>query len=938
MAGFRLARGGRIDRSRLLHFTFEGRSYTGHPGDTLASALLAAGVEVVGRSFKYHRPRGLLAAGPEEPNALMRIGRGAEAEPNLKATEVELVDGLQAAAQNCWPGVDRDLGAAMGLVSHLLPAGFYYKTFMWPHWHAFEGLVRRAAGLGRAPTAPDPGRYETCFAHCGLLVVGGGCAGLAAAAAAAADGIDVMLVDERPALGGALRGAFPDDALLDGLLGEVASAGVRCLPRTTAIGYHDHNMLALVERLPGRPRQRLWLVRAERVVLATGAIERPLLFPGNDRPGIMLAGAMRHYVNEYGVAPGRRAVVVTNDDSAYETAFTLAGAGIAVAAVVDSRRDAPAAAAARLAALGIPLLTGTEITATSGRRQVTGIRAGGRDVECDCVAMSGGWTPTVHLFSQSGGRLRHDAASGRFLPDVSAQAEHSAGAARGLADAAACRADGIAAVRGTQDEIPPTDAPPAWRPGRADARSIWVDFQNDVTAADLELALRENYRSVEHAKRYTTWGMAVDQGKTSTVNGIAVLAASAGRPMAEVGTTRFRPPYTPATLGVFAGRNRGDLFRPRRLLPSHEAQCTLGATMEEYGGWQRPAWYRRPGETSEQAIRREITAVRETAGVFDGSPLGKIEVSGPDAAVFLDRIYANAMASLAVGRVRYGLMLNENGVVIDDGVVARLDRDHFLLSTTSGGAERIAAWLEEWQQCEWPDLRVIVAPVTTAWATIAVTGPQARAVLRATGLVADLDLPHMSWTAGSLGDVPARVARVSFTGEMGFEVSVPWSRGQALFEHARAAGAMPVGIEAWLALRLEKGFIHVGVDTDGTTTPDDLGWGAALARKPGDFVGRRSLQRTDNRRPDRLQLVGVEPAAGGSLVIGAHVVDGGRSQGYITSALDSPTLGRSIGLALVAGGSARLGEVLEADDLGRRMAVRLVEPKFYDPTGERLRG
>lgn len=941
MAGFRLPGGGRIDRSRLLHFTFEGRTYTGHPGDTLASGLLAAGVEIVGRSFKYHRPRGLLAAGPEEPNALMRIGTGREAEPNQKATEVELTDGLVAASQNCWPGVDRDLGAAAGLVARLLPAGFYYKTFMWPHWHAFEGLVRRAAGLGRAPTAPDPGRYETCHAHCDLLVVGGGCAGLAAAAAAAADGIDVMLVDERPALGGALRGAFPDDAMLDALLGNITAANVRCLTRTTAIGYHDHNMLTLVERLPGsagRPRQRLWLVRAERVVLATGAIERPLLFPGNDRPGIMLAGATRHYLNEYAVAPGRRAVVVTNDDSAYDTAFALAEAGIAVAAVLDTRAEAPSTPAARLAALGIPLLAGSEVTATIGRRQVTGIVAGGRRIDCDCVAMSGGWTPTVHLFSQSGGRLHHDAVSGRFLPGVSAQAERSAGAARGVVGAAACRVDGIAAVRGSQEALPPLTAAPPWRPGQADAGRVWVDLQNDVTAADLELALRENYRSVEHVKRYTTLGMAVDQGKTSNVNGIAVLAATAGRPMGEIGTTRFRPPYTPVTLGVFAGRDRGDFFRPRRLLPSHDAQVALGATIEEYGGWQRPAWYCRPTETPGQATRREIAAVREAAGVFDGSPLGKIEVSGPDAAVFLDRIYANAMASLAVGRVRYGLMLNENGIVIDDGVVARLAPDHFLLSTTSGGADRIAGWLEEWQQCEWPDLRVVIAPVTTAWATIAVTGPRARDVLRAAGLAADLDLPHMSWTAGSLGELPARVARVSFTGELGFEVSVPWLHGQALFQRVLAAGATPVGIEAWLALRLEKGFIHVGVDTDGTTTADDLGWGPTLARKTGDFVGRRSLQRPDNRRPDRLQLVGVEPAGDGDLIIGAHVVAGGRSQGFVTSALASPTIGRWVGLALVAGGASRIGEVLEADDLGRRIAVRLVEPRFYDPTGDRLRG
>jgi sarcosine oxidase subunit alpha len=964
--------GGLVDPSRPIAFRFDGRDYAGLAGDTLASALLANGVRLAGRSFKYHRPRGLVAAGVEEPNILVRLGAGARADVNLRATEVELHDGLVASPVNCWPSPGFDLGGVNRLIARFIPAGFYYKTFMWPSWHLFEGAIRRAAGLGRAPDLPDPDDYESRYAHCDLLIVGGGPAGLAAARAAAGSGARILLVEQDVRLGGRLIWDAAEIDGLDGLAwaGRVESAlrarpDTRILTRTSAIGYFDDNLLALVERMPpgaSGPRERLWQVRAKQVVLATGAIERPLVFAGNDRPGVMLASAVRHYLNRYAVLPGRRAVVFANNDDAYKAAFDLVAAGAEVPALVDTRESPPAPLADRLSALGVELVAGGAVTATTGAgslRAVQVVDAAGRRrrILADLLAVSGGFNPTVQLFCQSGGRLDFDAASGAFRPGRSVQAERSAGAAAGIfglgaalaeAQRAGCSAAGLdpngPAAPAAAGQAPAIQ--PCWRVfGKA--KAAFVDFQNDVTAADIALAARENYRSVEHLKRYTTLGMAPDQGKLSNVNGLAIMAGLTGRTIEETGTTRYRFPFTPVSFGALSGRARGPLLKPIRLLRCHDWHAANGAAFEEMGGWQRPLAYPAAGEDLHAAEQREALATRSAAGLFDASPLGKIEVKGPDAATFLDRVYANRMSTLKPGRIRYGLMLNELGVIIDDGVVTRLADQHFLLSTGSGVAGRIAEWLEEWLACEWPELRVLIAPQTTGWGVATIAGPLARDVIAAAGTdiaLASDDFPHMRFRTGLVAGIPARVSRVSFTGELSYEIAVPASSSLRLWERLVEAGGplglAAIGLNACLLLRLEKGYIQVGADTDGTTAPADIGW-TDLLERTGDFIGRRSLSRPANLRPDRHQLVGLMARDGRVLPAGAHLRagrGGSGSEGFVTSTGTSPILGRGVALGMVRGGRARMGEVMRVvtpADLGE---VEITGICAYDPAGERLRG
>jgi sarcosine oxidase subunit alpha len=978
----RLPTGGLIDRTRPLRFRFEGRLYEGYAGDTLASALLANGIRVLGRSFKYHRPRGLLAAGAEEPNALMRLGEGAATAVNLRATEIVLHDGLIAAPVNCWPSVRFDVGALSGAFSRFIGAGFYYKTFMWPHWHLYERSIRRAAGLGKPSADPDPDRYDSVHAHCDVLVVGGGAAGLAAAQGAACSGARVILAEQDFVLGGRL---LWDEATIGGLPGREwakraaqqisSSPEARILTGTTAVGYFDHNAIVLTERCAsgspdGGPRERMWQIRAKRVLLATGAIERPLVFCGNDRPGVMLAQAVRHYLRRYAVRPGKRAIVMTNNDDAYRTALALSDAGVEVACVCDSREKPPAQPAAALSERGIEVLSSAMIVGTeggSGLRAVR-LRAAGRvrRVACDLLAMSGGENPSIQLFTQSGGKPVYDATRQCFVPGASVQAETSVGAAAGefslRASLRAGHAAGIAAAGScgfaeSQQRVPPESddtgpsepTVPQWGPGLGQPKhsgKCFVDFQNDVTLADIELSARENLVSVEHLKRYTTLGMAIDQGKTSNVNALALMAQITGRSIAQTGTTRNRFPYTPVTIGSFGGLSRGDCFRPFRRLALHEWHLTHGAALEEYGGWMRPAHYRRGVETAHAAAQREALAVREAVGIFDSSPLGKIEVRGRDAARFLDRIYANTISTMQPGKARYGLMLNELGVITDDGIVSRFSQDHFLVGTTSAGAARVAAWLEEWLQCEWRDLDVLTAPVTSSWAVLTITGPRARDVLAGAGADVELgpeNFPHMSFRQGSLGGVPARIFRVSFTGEASYEINVPTGEARRVWDKlmsvGEAHGITPVGIDAWMLLRTEKGYFHVGGDTDGTTVPADVGWERVI-RKPGDFVGKRSLSLEGNCRSDRLQLVGLEPSAGETLPVGAHLSCRPRkagSEGYVTSSGFSPALRRGVALAMVRGGRARLGESIDVIVDGSRVAeARISQACAYDPDGARL--
>ncbi len=985
MTALRLPVGGRIDRARPIDFQWEGRTLQGFAGDTLASALLANGVRIVGRSFKLHRPRGIYACGPDEPNAVVDLEWGDRHDPNALATMVELLPGMRVRGVNAWPSVARDVFGWLDCLHDFLPAGFYYKTLMAGGWRNYENSVRALAGLGRVRQSPDPLRYEARYADCDILIVGGGAAGLAAARAAAASGLDIVLVDEHAEWGGSLAWR---DARIDGGPGSAWAAATaaalattgsaRLMVRTTAFGSYDHGAFGLIEHrssaAEGWAEERLWQVRARQVILATGAIERPLVFPDNDRPGIMGADAAYQYLRRFAVLPGRRIVVTTNNDSAYEPAAALARAGARVT-IVDVR-DAGSLAAPAAVDAGVEVIAGVAILGTTGARGVTGVALGSPSarstreavsrIDCDLVAVSGGWSPAVHLYSQSGGKVRYDAARAAFLPGPARDNQHLSGGLLGIDDLAAALESGhragVVAARALGREVTlaapvadqaPVASPlkPVWRSAVRGARQ-WVDFQNDVTVADVELAAREHYVSVEHLKRYTTLGMAHDQGKTSNVNGLAILAERTGREIPAVGTTTFRPPYTPVSMGALAGLRRGPLYAPRHFLPLHDDHAALGAVFREYGGWMRPAAYPRAGETLDAAVQREALAVRQGVGLFDGSSLGKIEVAGPDAAAFLNLIYYNEIATLKPGRLRYCLMLRETGIVFDDGVVARLADDRFLLSPSSSHTEGVLAALELWHQTEFPAMRVAFHNVTGAWATIAVSGPRARAVLAL--LAPEIDagdkaLPHMSLAECRIGGVAARIARVSFTGERTYEISVPTGYAQSLWALLREVGGRfaitPYGVETLSLLRAEKGYILIGVDTDGTTLPADLGMPGPATGKPVDFVGKRSLLTPDALRGNRRQLVGLKSADPKLVLpIGAHGYvredSGARSIGWVTSSAFSPWLGRSIALGMIEGGIDRAakGEKVELFSEGKTFKAQVVTPCFYDPAGERLRG
>ncbi|MBT9290415.1 sarcosine oxidase subunit alpha family protein [Prosthecodimorpha staleyi] len=994
---FRRPEGGRIKRNKPVAFRFDGRALTGYEGDTLASALLANGVHLVGRSFKYHRPRGILTAGAEEPNALVTVSRdAARSTPNLRATQVEIYEGMTAESQNRWPSLAFDASAVNDLLSPIFVSGFYYKTFMWPakFWKSvYEPRIRAAAGLGKAPELPDPDRYQSRFAHCDVLVIGAGPAGLAAALAAMESGARVILCDEQAEMGGSLL-SDPDVAIegqsgrqwsTDVIMALALSDRVTCLTRTTAFGYFADNFVALAERITDHmaappaasPRERMWQVRAKQVVIATGAIERPLVFPENDRPGILFADAGRTYLNRYGVMAGRKTVVATACDSAYLAALDLHRAGVEVPAILDIRREGGALTAAARAA-GIRVETGATVTGTRGRLRVASVEFGHVQADgsvrhdavlpCDSLLMSGGWTPTLHMFSQSRGKLRFDEATGRYLPGLSAEHERSAGACNGTmalgavldegyaAGESAARAAGLAtrgtktfAVAGatTPDGQVLGALPHDRNPGRVKA---FVDFQHDVTAKDIKLAVREGFRSIEHVKRYTTTGMATDQGKTSNMNALAIAAGALDKPIPAVGLTTFRMPYTPTTFGIFANTSRGDLFDPVRKTSTHDWAAAAGAEFENVGLWKRAWYFPRSGETMHQAVDRECRTVRSAVGIFDASTLGKIEVVGPDAAEFMHRIYVNPFLKLEVGRCRYGIMCRDDGFVYDDGVVGRIAADRFHVTTTTGGAPRVLSHMEDYLQTEWPDLKVWLTSTSEQWAVIAVQGPKAREAIAP--LIEGIDvskaaMPHMSVRIGTILGVPCRLFRMSFTGELGFEINVPAAYGKAIWEavHTRvvALGGCPYGTEAMHVLRAEKGYIIVGQDTDGTVTPDEAGVGWAVGKSKPDFVGKRGLARADLLKPGRTQLVGlatVDPKVvleeGAQITQEADPAPRTHAIGHVTSAYHSAVLGRSIALAMVERGRSRLGETLHVPMPGGAIAVTVVDPVFYDKEGGRL--
>jgi sarcosine oxidase subunit alpha len=997
----RLSKGGRlIDRSAALEFSFNGKRMKGYRGDSLGAALLANDQMLVGRSFKYHRPRGIVAAGPEEPNALVNLGSGGRLEPNQRVTVTELFDGLEATSQNHWPSLEFDVGVVNNYVSRFLPAGFYYKTFIHPRpfWkHVFEPIIRQSAGLGSAPKDRDADRYEQAYAFCDLLVVGGGIAGLQAALVAGKAGARVLVLEQNAHWGGR---APVDGDVIDGKpAGEWVDAAVSALEamanvtlraRCTGAGVYDHGYVLADEKVAdhspgdGRPKHRLWRIRAGKILTATGAIERPISFAGNDIPGVMLAASVRDYVVNWAVSPGDRTVVVTNNDDGYRTAITLKEAGLSVPAIIDARANPSGDLVAKARALGLRIEAGRGVAKVKGAKRVTSVaiclQAGEGavidEIACDAVAMSGGWSPVVHLWSHCGGKLTWDTVNACFRPDPArpplnhdgGALVYAAGSANGVLKAAEALVDATAqaeaAVAALGFKSKGATAPVAAAVAEGPMEAVWImpqgapvelkskmwlDYQNDVKVSDVQLAAREGYESVEHTKRYTTLGMATDQGKLSNINGLAVLANALNEDIPQVGTTTFRPPYTPVTLGALAGEARGEIFQPLRRTPMHEWHEKNGAYFEPVGLWRRPYCFPRTGETHAQAVVREVNNTRSALGLLDASTLGKIIVKGPDAGKFLDMLYTGVMSTLPVGKCRYGLMCNEQGFLSDDGVVARIDEETWLCHTTSGGADRIHAWMEDWLQCEWWDWKVYTANVTEQYAQVAVVGPNARKVLEKLGGmdVSKEALPFMVWADGSLGGFPCRVYRISFSGELSYEIAVPASHGAAFWEALHKAGAefgaMPYGTEALHVMRAEKGFIMIGDETDGTVIPQDLNLDWAISKKKADYLGKRGQQRTFLASPDRWKLVGFETLDGSVIPDGSYIVASGanangqgNTQGRVTSTYYSPTLKKGIAMGLLKRAPERMGEVVEFNTVaGGTVKARVVDQVFYDKDGEK---
>lgn len=962
--------GGQIDRSKTLRFTFDGVPYQGHPGDTLASALLANGVRLMGRSFKYHRPRGPLSAGSEEPNALVQLRSGARQEPNTRATVAELFEGLEASSQNAWPSLKFDAMAINDRLNTFFTAGFYYKTFMWPaaFWEkVYEPIIRRAAGLGALTRQEDPDEYDKGFLHCDLLVIGAGPAGLSAALTAGRAGARVILADEDFRFGGRLNaetlevgGQSGADWAASAVAELSALPNVRLMLRTTIVGAFDHGIYGAVERvsdhLPvpakGKPRQTLWRIYSRRAILAGGATERPIAFENNDRPGVMLAGALRAYANRWGVAVGHRAAVFTNNDDGLRTAADLKARGIDVR-VIDSR-------------------LGEEVVDTSGRlglKSVT-IRKDGRTetFACDALGVSGGWNPNVNITSHHRSRPVWDEGIQGFVPGADGPPGlTAAGAAAGALSThgalAGGQAQAIAAltdlgITAKADTLPAAeDAPvaiaPKWYVAGGKGRA-WIDPQNDVTLKDVKLAQQENFSSVEHLKRYTTLGMATDQGKTGNVLGLAVMAGLTGKTIPETGTTIYRPPYTPVAMGTLAGRSRGKEFKPFRLTPSHKWAEEQGAVFVEVGMWLRAQWLPKAGETHwRESVDREVLATRKSVGICDVTTLGKIDIQGTDAAAFLDRVYANNFASLAVGKCRYGLMLREDGIVYDDGTTARLGENEYVMTTTTANAVLVFRNLEYARQVLWPDMDVQLISTTEAWAQFSVAGPNARKLLQkiVDQDISDAAFPYMGAGNITVGGIRGRLFRISFSGELAYEIAVPTRYGDALVRRLMEAGqefaAIVYGTEALGVMRVEKGHV-AGNELNGQSTALNMGLGKMVSKKK-DSIGMVLSQREGMNDPNGYRLVGVKPVdPQGKLTAGSHFLEIGAAPviendgGWLTSKVYSPHLGCDIALGYLKGGDQKIGKRMRAVNLLAKPVaeteVEIVSPHFFDPEGERLRG
>ena len=998
----RLSNGGRlINRSKSIEFSFDGKRLNGYEGDTLASALLANNQTLVGRSFKYHRPRGIVACGPEEPNALVGLGKGSKFEPNQRATTTELFEGLHSNSQNAWPSLEFDIGGINRIMSRVFPAGFYYKTFIFPRFawkHVFEPFIRKAAGLGAAPTEKDSDKYEYFYAHVDVLIIGGGTSGLAAALEVGRSGAKVLVLEQKNTWGGRapVDGVFIDNQIseewIDDAITELQSMpNVTLKNRTMGAGVYDHGWAtgyeSITDHMPGKkgPRQRLWRIRAKRILTTTGAIERPLSFAGNDLPGVMLAGSVRDYLVDFGTSCGDIMVLATNNDDAYRTAIKQSEVGLKVAAILDARTSVTGELPNKAREMGIRVETGMAISKVKGSKSVSGVsiclQAGEgvplEEIKCDVVAMSGGWSPIVHLWSHCGGKLNWDAENAMFRPDAERPPLGDdgtgfvsvGGTANGYLIANEAMQDAISQGKLVAKQV-------GYKPvnskstivdveNESPIEQIWqmpqgmsiklqaktfLDYQNDVKVSDVRLAAREGYESVEHTKRYTTLGMATDQGKLSNINGLAILADSLNAEIPNVGTTTFRPPYHPISMGSIAGDARGELFKPIRKSPIHNWIEENGGFFEPVADWRRPYCYQKNNETVKDSVQREILNTRTNVGLLDASTLGKIIVKGSDAGKFLDMIYTNLMSNLKVGHCRYGLMCTENGFLSDDGVVARLDENTFLCHTTSGGSDRIHAWMEEWLQTEWWDWKVYTANVTEQYAQIAVVGPNSRKLLEKLGGmdVSKEALPFMRFSEGTIGGIRVRPFRISFSGELSYEIAVPASDGQAFWDMCMEAGKefgiQPYGTECLHVMRAEKGFIMIGDETDGTVIPQDLNMEWALSKKKEDFLGKRAHLRSHMSDLSRWKLVGLKPVDPNVVIPdGAYATDGTVREngvknmiGRVTSTYFSPTLNRSIAMGLVKFGPNRMGEIIDFPTLdGKIIKAEICNQVFLDPEGER---
>jgi len=967
MSGFRLSSGGLVDRSQKISFSYNGKQMTGFRGDTLASALLANGVGAVARSFKYHRPRGIYAAGVEDPNSMLAVSSTHGHDPAIRAGQVQLAQGLVVESVTGWPSPDFDLVAPFSqALSRFLTAGFYYKTLKWPNWSWYEEGIRKMAGYGDSKPTPDSRLRAHRNDTCDVLIIGAGPAGLATASALIGSGLKVVLADQEPEVGGSLRwestsiNGVPGQQWAEDTIGSFTADGGRYLASTCVTGAYEGDHFTLLQSIhdnEGVAAEKLWKLKARYVVMATGAVDRPLVLQNNDRPGVMLSAAVRRFISEYGVAPGNRVVIATSDDSAYLTALALAETGLDSPLLVDARSNPPEELVSITENLGVEVLKGAQVDNVLGKKKVRGVsivdaQGNTRRENCDVLALAGGITPLVHLAAHRGIKPRYDEATAAFICLELPPQWFSAGAATGSRDLPSALTQGSSAADSItgRTTTPPTaltplqltGGEPVWQAKSGKTNKMFVDLQNDVKASDVALAARENYVSVEHLKRYTTLGMGTDQGRTSNVNGLAILAAQTGRQMNEVGTTTFRPPYTATRMGAIAHYRQGDAYLPRRRVPAHDLHIQQKAQFEDFG-WERSDWYSSNGSDRETAITEEMRIVRESVGVFDASPLGKIEIAGPDAREFINKFYVSNVKGLKPGRIRYSVMLHDDGIIFDDGVLACIDDNLFLSGPTSGNAEAVAAWYERWRQTEWPDLRVTIAPVTSHWAVIALAGPQARTLL--SSLQPDFDIsteafPHMHFREAKLGDIPARIARVSFTGELQYEVSVPARYGSALLQKCLELKAKPIGMEAWLRLRLEKGYLHLGADTNGRTTPLDIGMGGVVSKKPYDYIGRRALSLPFNQSESREQLVGLKPLQG-EIEIGGRILAPGETTppcdtiGYVSSAATTQQCG-NIGMALIEAGMKRQGETVSIFSNGQISTAEICSPVFIDPENKRL--